>query len=75
MRSGPDLEARAARIALALFDVDGVLTLTARLHAAALGVDSGHCAMVEDAIIGQAEALRSHGADLVVKDLGELLAQ
>jgi hypothetical protein len=50
-----------------LVDLDGVLTRTARAHAAAwkqMFVDRA----------GQADALRRHGADLAVRDLSELIA-
>jgi phosphoglycolate phosphatase-like HAD superfamily hydrolase len=48
-----------------LFDLDGVLTQTAKVHGAAwkemFRAD------------GQAEALKEHGADVVVTDLAELM--
>ncbi len=47
-------------ITTCLFDLDGVLTQTARW---VVGVDR----------TGHAEALREHGADVVVPDLAELL--
>jgi len=69
-------------VSACLFDMDGVVTQTAKVHAAAwqemfdeflrdnarrtgtqFGVDR----------VGQAAELTEHGADIVVKDLSELL--
>jgi hypothetical protein len=47
-----------------LFDLDGVLTNTAAVHDKA----------VHDKAWGEADALRKHGADIVVSDLVEQLA-
>ena len=82
-----------------LFDLDGVLTQTAKGHAAAWKQmfdsylrEPGEAVVFEDALagveagraghfrfvvgvdrMGQADALKSHGADTVVTDLAELL--
>jgi beta-phosphoglucomutase-like phosphatase (HAD superfamily) len=85
-----------------LFDLDGVITQTAKVHnagpdtflagARALGLEPQEAVVFEDALAGveagrgggfrfvvgidragQAEALREHGADVVVDDLAELL--
>ena len=50
-----------------LFDLDGVLTKTARVHAAAWK------STFDDCLAGHGAALRAHGADVVVADLAELL--
>jgi beta-phosphoglucomutase-like phosphatase (HAD superfamily) len=93
-------------VAACLFDLDGVLTQTARLHAAAwqeifgtylaaarcLGAGPATAAVFEAALagvaagraggfgwvagvdrVGQWEALRREGADIVITDLADLL--
>jgi beta-phosphoglucomutase-like phosphatase (HAD superfamily) len=81
-------------VSACLFDMVGVVTKTATLHAAAevLHVPAAHAVVFEDTQagvaaghaghfvlvvgvdrIGQAAELREHGADIVVKDLSELL--
>jgi beta-phosphoglucomutase-like phosphatase (HAD superfamily) len=54
-----------AHIDACLFDLDGVLTQTAKVHGFGwvVGVDR----------LGQAAALLAHGADRVVGDLSDLL--
>jgi beta-phosphoglucomutase-like phosphatase (HAD superfamily) len=80
-----------------LFDLDGVLTQTAKVHARAwkemfdeylrgrsersgdalAGVEAGRAASFGWVVgvdrTGHAQALREHGADVVVEDLAELL--
>ena len=80
-----------------LFDLDGVLTQTAKLHAAAwkqmfdpylreraaktedalAGVAAGRAGGFAFVVgvdrVGRANALRTHGADVVVADLEELI--
>jgi beta-phosphoglucomutase-like phosphatase (HAD superfamily) len=65
-----------------LFDLDGVLTRTATVHAAAWKEmfdrylrerAGGFACVVGVDRAGQAEALREHGASIVVSDLSELL--
>ena len=52
-----------------LFDIGGVPTNTAAVHDNAV-----HDKAVHDKAWGEADALRKHGADIVVSDLVELLA-
>jgi beta-phosphoglucomutase-like phosphatase (HAD superfamily) len=61
-----------------LFDLDGVLTQTAKVHAKAWKQmfdeflrSFGWVVRVDRT--GHAEALREHGADIVVEDLAEML--
>jgi beta-phosphoglucomutase-like phosphatase (HAD superfamily) len=69
-------------VAACLFDMDGVVTQTAVVHAvvfedALAGVEAGragHFALVVGVDrVGQATELRKHGADVVVQDVAELL--
>jgi len=55
-----------------LFDLDGVLTQTATVHAAAWQQMFDDFLRQQDRA-GQAGALREAGADVVVRDLAELL--
>ena len=69
------------RASACLFDTDGVVTQTATARAvvyedAQAGVAAGHAghyALVVVDRVGQAAELAGHGADIVVKDLSELL--
>ena len=63
-----------------LFDLDGVLTQTAKVHGLGnrkneiftrLAGDFGFVVGVDR--VGQAGALKEHGADIVVTDLAELM--
>ena len=54
-----------------LFDLDGVRTKTAKVHAAAWKEMFGFVVGVDR--LRQAGALRAHSADIVVSDLAELL--
>ena len=65
-----------------LFDMDGVVTQTATARAvvyedAQAGVAAGHAGHFALVVgvdrVGQAAELAGHGADIVVKDLSELL--
>ena len=68
-------------VSACLFDMDGVPTQTATARAvvfedAQAGVAAGHAghyALVVVDRVGQAAELAGHGADIVVKDLSELL--
>ena len=69
------------RASACLFGTDGVVTQTATARAvvsedAQAGVAAGHAghyALVVVDRVGQAAELAGHGADIVVKDLSELL--
>ena len=69
------------RASACLFGTDGVVTQTATARAvvyedAQAGVAAGHAghyALVVVDRVGQAAELAEHGADIVVKDLSELL--
>jgi len=70
------------RASACLFDTDGVVTQTATARAvvsedAQAGVAAGHAGHFALVVgvdrVGQAAELAEHGADIVVKDLSELL--